>query len=260
MRGWLDKDGGITPASLREMLSSKEFNNLSNNFRLGLSPTLKSEYKALATDDQRREWLAQYVIDPLAATTKGFNKTTAYSSQESASRLVWITEEQLGGPKYLADKAHAAIVSKAGDLPKRPHELASLAAEGIHQYGFTESWLVKNAGWRDEVGTTAKADVAAGAYEEVKSHITTSFGSAPKRKMEAKPKVAETEESKELKRLNGVRAATLRKTKQLLDRVVNDLSVCKEELAKVLAKGYPEQMTKWLDEKMLVVRVEVQHT
>ena len=79
---------GITPASLREMLSSKEFNNLSNNFRVGLSPTLKSEYKALATDDQRREWLAQYVIDPLAAITKGFNKTTAYSSQESTSRLV----------------------------------------------------------------------------------------------------------------------------------------------------------------------------
>ena len=48
---------------------------------------------------------------------------------------------------------------------------------------------MKHAGWRDEAGATAKADVADGAYEEVKSHITTSFGSAPKRKMEAKPGV-----------------------------------------------------------------------
>ena len=70
-----------------------------------------------------------------------------------------------------------------------------------------------------------------GVHDEVRSHITTSFVSAPKRKLEAKPKVAETEESTELRRLSGVRSATLRKTKQLVDMVVNDLSSCKEELA-----------------------------
>ena len=38
-------------------------NKLASNCRNTMTPEVKSKYKLLSTDDERREWLAYYVID-----------------------------------------------------------------------------------------------------------------------------------------------------------------------------------------------------
>ena len=42
---------------------------------------------------------------------------------------IWVTEDQLGGPTYLNNPAHAAILCKCKELDDRPHEYESLANE-----------------------------------------------------------------------------------------------------------------------------------
>ena len=66
----------VTPSNLRKLMTGTEFNSLATSFRGSLTPDAKAEYKKLRSDDERRAWICQWVIDPAAGTASGFNRTT----------------------------------------------------------------------------------------------------------------------------------------------------------------------------------------
>ena len=61
------------------------------------------KYAQIKTDGERRQWLAQYVIDPQTATCEGINNTVAYDEQDNTSANKWVHLSELGGPNFLND-------------------------------------------------------------------------------------------------------------------------------------------------------------
>ena len=49
----------------------------------------------------------------------------------------WLTEQELGGPKWLNSKENAAIM--ATTLPSQPHENAALAKRDVLQYLYKDT-------------------------------------------------------------------------------------------------------------------------
>ena len=71
----------VNATNLKQILPSKEYNNLASSFRNGLGKENKEVYGAKEmTPDDRATWLAQWVLDPTEATHSGFNKKA----------LVWV--------------------------------------------------------------------------------------------------------------------------------------------------------------------------
>ena len=54
----------ITGDNLKTVLTKATLNNLSNAFRTSMSAANKEAYKVLSGDSERRNWLAQYVLEP----------------------------------------------------------------------------------------------------------------------------------------------------------------------------------------------------
>ena len=77
------KARGLDPSgqNLKQALPKEDLNRLASTFRGAMSEEAKAGYQQLGTDADRRNWIAQYVIDPSCAQTKGFNKTTAFAAQ-----------------------------------------------------------------------------------------------------------------------------------------------------------------------------------
>eukprot|EP00974_Lingulodinium_polyedra_P110576 10693181-Lingulodinium_polyedra.AAC.1 len=75
----------ITADAIKAVLSAKEYNALSNSYRTSMNSNVKTAYSALSTDAARRAWVAQYVIDPVEATTVGFNKLESINSNMCVS-------------------------------------------------------------------------------------------------------------------------------------------------------------------------------
>ena len=100
-------------AALKEALGSK-YNNFSNNFRNHLTPSQKDQYKD-TPKPQREEWIYQWYVDPTQCNLTGFNRTTAIKKDTSKVKETWLTESQLGGPKYLNNPEHAHLLVLSGD-------------------------------------------------------------------------------------------------------------------------------------------------
>lgn len=237
----------VTAATLREVLDKKEFNNIANVFRQSMSTSAREEYKKVARDDERRAWIAQYIIDPGFASVEGFNVTTAFNKQTAKEEEQWLTQEQLASPVYLNSITHAEAIIK--ELESRPHEYKVLADQGVLQYKFTMTSTQKEHGVVEENGTRATAELKENEYAEVTKDITSNYSRPAKRK--APPKEAESEEVKRMRCARQLRATTVRKCKALIDKSALDVSVCETNLAKLQAKGYPGAMTEWYEQKVV---------
>ena len=179
----------VTPQNLKSMLSLKEMNILQATFRQAMSQDSRETYKALSSDDERRSFVAQYVLDPTLAKTNGFNKKFAFGETASESVEGWITKEELSGPKFLNSKAHAEILIENRELPEREHEIPSLARAGVKQYYYSTKATKKTTGERTEAGTTGDIELKAQEYTEVNAHIDSSFSDGSrKRKTTPKPR------------------------------------------------------------------------
>jgi hypothetical protein len=242
-----------TGANIKHALGKDELNKLASAFRNTMGDEAKAGYKQLKTDEERRSWLAQYVIDPHTAVSKGFNSTVAFVSAKQSCKSGWVTEAQLGGPLYLNDTAAAKIMVESGELQSRPHESQALAAEGAKQYYYSAAVDVSEAGIKEHAGVSTSAELNANEFQEVRDHITNNFGKAGKRKT-SKPKEPETEASKRLKAAATLRCASLRKLKALCDKIHNDLTAAEKDVQKLEEKGYPEQMQNFLLGKIEEVR------
>lgn len=237
----------MTPEAIKEHIKGKELNNLANCFRQSMSDSAKQQYKALAKDDERRAWLAQYILDPAFATCEGFNRTTAFTKQEQRDDEQWVTLEMLKGPSFLNSEEHARIAIK--DLDSRPHELAALAEEGVKQYKFSWSVLRRSSGVKDEAGTSAHAELTEKEFADVSTDMAKNFSKPVKRKAVA-VKEPESEEVKRLKTAKNLRGTALRKCKALIDRSASECGNTERELEKMKLKGYPDTMMEWFMAKI----------
>ena len=95
-----------------------------------------AEYRALQTDAERRQFLIDYILDPESCCKRiGTNSTSRSTNRRETSKVEWLTEEQLAGPKYLNSAAHAKIAIKS--MRERPHKTnAGLRAAGVKEYEY----------------------------------------------------------------------------------------------------------------------------
>ena len=131
---------GLSAKKVYETLDPKEVNKLATSFRNTMSAAARQAYKEVSPAD-RREWLAQYIVDPQLGTSVGFTQTEATNSRLSTAKEAWITEAEMGGPLWLNDTQAAKILCESGELPSRPHERPCLAAKGMLQFEFSKEMV-----------------------------------------------------------------------------------------------------------------------
>lgn len=245
----------MSPAALKRALTSAELNSLQTSFRAVMSAEAREGYRQLATDDERRSYLCQFILDPEIAKTNGFNKSVAFDEAADVATEGWVTLEELGGPQYLNSRYHADIMAKT--LPERPHEVPELAAENVKQYYYVDKKKKRKTGYREEAGTSAKAELKASEYTGVKNDIVSSFEGGKKRKGTPKPRHEETPEEKRLKAANNGRTVACRKLKSVIDKTQNEINMQKGSLPKLADKGFPPEMTTFLEKKVDVFQALV---
>ena len=76
---------------------------MGNAFRNTMKQEKQAEYRALSSDAERRDWIAQYVMDPDGFRCTGTNYHKAINSSLGMKDGEWVTEAQLAGPKHLND-------------------------------------------------------------------------------------------------------------------------------------------------------------
>lgn len=239
----------ITGDTLKATLGSGAFNVLANSFRSGLSPAAKEMYREqAATDRDRRDWIAQYVLDPETTTKVGYNRTEAFKSNKNVADELWLTEEQLGSAQFLNSTAQAKVLCESGDLTSREHENPSLAALGIKQYMYVDKKVRREDGTTEIAGVSATtSELTTENYNEVREHIAGSFGKpAQKRKAPPRPKEEESPEVKKFKAECGSRTVALRKCKALTDKASSDIGACKTYINKLNDKGYPAAIVEFM--------------
>ena len=137
-------------------LSPTEINCLKSTLRQHLSAEATHAYKGLSTDQERRSYLAQFVLDPAVARTNGFNKSTAFDVRADDATSGWVTLEELGGPRFLASMTNADILISSGSLVtehevRRTGELVSPASTSVNQ--MQTFFGPRRAGCRDTTKT-----------------------------------------------------------------------------------------------------------
>ena len=248
----------INKESIFETLSKAEINNLSNNMRNHQTPQVAARYREMKSDAERKDWVSHYVIDYKEASCKGWNSTKVVNNNINTEEIVWLTEEQMGGPLYLNSPSHAAIVVKAKILLEQDHELAPLAAAGIKQYEFSWSKVRNETGVMKEAGVIAEDAMSGEDFAAVASHMENSVSTQPvakKQKVKPAPKI-EDPETKELKQAAALRQTALRKLKQKVDKVLQAMVEKDGMLPKILEKGYPQQMMEFMKAKIDELRAK----
>ena len=248
----LDREGLIT------VLSKLELNNLANNMRNTMAAEPKKKYKELKTDDDRRDWLVYYLIDPKSAICTGFNKTTAFDEEQNKKKEAWITEEQMGGSKYLNSASHAKLVCDAKIFDVQDHEIEALAAAGVKQHRFSWSQLERTTGFRKEAGITATAELTPEEYAQMRDHMDQQrLEPQAKKAKTTTPKVL-SEEEKQNRIANTAKSAGLRKLKQQIDKVATELDKREADAANLPKRGYPQELQIFYDGKIKEMRTKIE--
>ena len=143
-----------------------------------MAPRVKNEYMKLGSDAARREWLAQYVLDPSLAKCSGFNRVTAFSTSSPDAMGQWLHESQIASSAYLNDPAAAKLLCASGDLrEQRPSEWPAEAAEGVTQDSFTTTVTTTSAGTKEENGVDAETELKEQELHTVRMHIQSNIDS-----------------------------------------------------------------------------------
>ena len=246
----IDKDG-------IQVLTKLELNNLANNMRNTMAVEPKKRYKELKTDEERREWLVYYLIDPKSAVNTGFNKTTAFDEEANKRNEQWITEEQMSGPNYLNSASHAKIVCDSKVFDVQDHEIAALANAGVKQHLFSWSRLERTTGFRKEAGIEATAELTADEYTQMRDHMDQQRLEPQAKKAKTTPKVV-SEEEKQNRIANTAKSAGLRKLKQQIDNVTKELDKLENDAATLPNRGYPKELHMFYDGKIKEMRAKVE--
>ena len=244
----------ITAKSLYDNVDSKLLNNLATTFRKAQSEQCRSDYND-QTPEVRREWLAQYVLDPKTGSSIGFSSTTAHNSQSSEGLTEWLTEDQLASSQWLNSESHAHTLCQSGELRERPHERPCLAKAGVKQYEYSRQQLLASTGWCKKSGVKTTSELKPEESNEVASHIESNFGSSATKKRKITPKPTQENESQKLLKASRARRTTLlRKLKTQIDKATNDTAGWFEDVDKLGEKEYPNAMLEFYRNKIALVK------
>ena len=245
---------GLGPLDL-EKIDKKTLNNVANNFRNQMSAPVKAEYTKLKSDEERKQWLSHYIIDPETAVHQGYNKVEVVNSKMDKNKVAWLTESQLGGPMYLNDVGHAKILVDAKSFREQEHETPALAAAGVKQYEFSWAILEKSTGVVRTAGVSSTSELTASEAVAIGNDMEAKMGEpvANTQKVE-KQKKEPTAEEKALKQTKTVRTTMLRKLKQKIDKtnIECDNHVLTGEA--LTGKGYPADTAVFLNTKIAILR------
>ena len=231
-------DRKLSGAELHQAIDGKQLNVLASGFRQGMQGKVKEDYKGLTTED-RRNWLAQYLLDPFTGVSHGFSSTTASDSRYNKAKGSWVTQAQLSGPDWLNSEEHAKTLVEGGNLKSRPHEEPLLAAHGVLQYEYFKTCITKSTGWEKRSGTETRSELKPEEQQQVANHIEASFQEEkPKKKArtEEPKKKEETELEKTTRLVRTKRQAILRKFKFGIDKAFADIASFLADCDKVKAK------------------------
>ena len=92
---------------------------VSSAFRSALSVQQKQEYKLLQSDEERRDYVAKFVLDPQEFKGKGTNSIKTVNTRTDDSTSEWLMESELAEPKFLNNVALASKLCKSGELASR---------------------------------------------------------------------------------------------------------------------------------------------
>ena len=83
---------GITKvdAEAIKQLPPEKRNALRSAALKAMSSDVKANYSKLNTDEDRRQWLATYLVDPSCATSVGINKAVAVNDSLRTSKGEWL--------------------------------------------------------------------------------------------------------------------------------------------------------------------------
>jgi hypothetical protein len=225
--------------------------------------------------DTQREWLCRYLMDPTSGGCEGRNTSEVATSEAHKEALLWITEAELGGPRFFNDKEHAAIAKD--DLPTRPHELPSLAARNVKQYGLTQHIIEKIKSQTDTSAIEVKAKLGADQYTAVKSDMdgvfnrdeerptkvhkgartgSTHAGSSNKSatastRLSTSSEVSEAE--KATKKMKSEAVKCHNKYKLLLDEINGEISTKEIIKTRMEARGLPATMKDYVDKELIPI-------
>ena len=166
----LMKTGQLDAASIAQGCP-KQRNKAITAMTGNLSAEAKEKYSGL-TDDARHQFIADYLLDPRKMTCQGTNTVSRNSESGSATQWVWVTESELGGPKYMNDMANAKIAKMS--LESKDHTNKSLAKHGVKMYHYEITKEVLKKTTIENVAATATCDMDGDAYAKIRRHMANS--------------------------------------------------------------------------------------
>ena len=86
-------------------------------------------------------------------------------------------------------------------------------------------------------------------YQEVTDHMSQSLRKTPNKKRPVQ-KEPEDPEKKRRKEAAAAKSSQMRKCKQTIDKLSNEMSNMSTDIPKLLQKGYPPQMVEWCETKV----------
>ena len=166
----------LSGENLKMHLKRGMYKAVCRRFRHHLSPENKSSYKTLDSDYARRDWIAQWVMDPVRyGNNKGFNKTVLSKTEQSKSKGRWMHESEIAGPDGLNNPAMAKVLCASGDLGSRVSEYPALAKEGHHQYWYAKEMILKNTGTTQQAGVETSCELTPDEYKKVTANMAQSW-------------------------------------------------------------------------------------
>ena len=195
-------------------IDKKQQNIIQTAMRNTMSDSARQMYKNLGSDDnQKKQWMLGFILDPQEVQSKGFNKTNAEDSQHLDDEWRWLSLVELGGPLGVGCPEHAQIIAASGDLDDRLSQYASLAARGVKDYLFCKSAVKRRTGWKKESGVESTADLKPEEVGEVAAGIVDSLATGTKRKRTSQQQAAKPEQpeaEKDMKASKLARMTSLR--------------------------------------------------
>ena len=159
-----DQVTGDNIAKVDRALRVRAFSALADNLKKNHANRV-CDYQTLADDQQRRDWLASYLLDPEGGGSYATNTVEKQTSNFDKGIELWVTEAEYGGPRFLNSKEHAAIAVKC--LQSRPHENPKLAEAKVLQYNVTQAWKEFSQGTIESSKLTTETKITAQEYAEV---------------------------------------------------------------------------------------------
>ena len=255
------KERGIacTGENLKQVLSKAELQRLNSSLHSAMSEGKKAEYKLLKNDDERRNFLAAYALDP--QDFRGSCQTSLAATNSSTDKSIgqWVTQKQLGGPLFLNDEIAAATLIESGELPEQEHESPSLAKLGYKQYWWTHGQKIKNTGTEDKTEITGSGSMTKDEFDSAATYMRQGMDEMqPKKKPKAMPKPEEPPEVQERKVAITERGKALQTLKVAFTKYRKEVQEHMGYTVAIEQKDYPAEFVGFIRDKIDKLKKEVE--